>query len=269
MKCVTCGTFFKQKSHLERHRKTAKYCLALRKCEICDVAKKDCHHICETFHLISKIKKLENQNNELKLKEKELETKNKCLEKQMEKLEKQQNKLLERSTNTTNYVSKKKIVITAPQRDFSVSQFMEAAEKQKLTSDHIRRGYKGIAKFIANSVTDDNGIPNYVISDAGRNKFKYYFNDLWRDDMGGRKLVDEVYPDLAPKIGELAEKEYEEEYYIYMGTPEEYTDPILLTLSEIKRSVKNRSYLKYEGEWNKNIVKELQVILKHHKQLLD
>ena len=130
----------------------------------------------------------------------------------------------------------------------------------------MKQGYRGIARFIGECVLDEKRNPNYIVCDAERYKFRYYFEYLWRDDINGRKLVDEVYPYIASEISRICTLEMERLKKRSLSLRLNYITPEYCEYLEFVTCIKNGNHLNYGCYLNKCVCKELRIILKHCKQ---
>ena len=268
--CPICKKTFKHKSSLRRHTKTAQYCITQRECRFCRSRPENPDkHICKIADLKSKIELDQKYHQDLQEKIIKLKTK-------ISVIQKQNNKLLRRPTNNINVKTNIKnkntnIIVITPKREFTSSQFIDAIDKEKFTLSHLKQGVRGIARFIAETVLDEKGNPNYVVCDTNRINFRYYFKDLWKDDIGGRKLVDEVYPHIVSEIDMRASIEMSRlrDTHSTSDLSPIYITPEYCIYLELVGCIKRGSHHLYEGDWNTTICKELKPMLKHYKQLLN
>ena len=196
-KCQYCNNVFKTKSILNKHKKTAKYCLSMRniktseefKCEVCDKLfslndsyQKHCF-TCHNYPGIIKLRKvIENKSNQIKL----LETLN---SKHTEKIDFLQQELLKKDKIIKELQDKlENIAIQAVKRPTTsnrtqinnyIQNMQPVTEEcfidnvQHLTIDHIKKGPEGYAQYALEYPLKD----RVLCSDYSRRKVKFKDKD--------------------------------------------------------------------------------------------
>jgi hypothetical protein len=228
--CEFCNKEFNTNSLLQRHIKTAKYCLELRRrkedLEIvinsdtvnADITKKfQCNSCTKEFtnkrnmiiHIenckevnVQKIK--DNYNNKLLEKDeviKQLESKIKNLEKILEIYKSDHECIQEIAKqpriNNNNTVNKYLNItpFTIKERE------IERKVSLNFTEDNFLEGQKGIADFTYNNLLlDDNGISKYICKDINRGNFAYKNeNGDIEIDYNADKLINIIHKDVIAK----------------------------------------------------------------------
>jgi len=206
MECEYCKKVLSCKSSLINHKKTNKQCLEIQNKNITNVLEL-CEYCDKSFstqnlkkHLLCckpRLKILYEQTEkkfELLLEQKEIEMRN-LKEQKDEEIKKLLEQLIEKDKIIAKLEGKNDVykVISEDYKDiakqpttvnnkiFSVSNnFINHPEKvkelidNKLTTNHVIDGQKGIAKFAYNNLLkDDDGNLNYFCTDSSRNMFKF------------------------------------------------------------------------------------------------
>jgi uncharacterized C2H2 Zn-finger protein len=220
--CQFCGNKFTNKSILNKHQKTAKYCLSLRnkesttsfKCEVCDklFSLKDSYNkhcfTCHNYPGVTKLKQIISDNiekinaitisnkqyvNKLEEKELQLEKYEQTIKELQDKLEnvaiKASQRPTTRNTQINNYIQQLKPVTDEHLLD-SVSN---------LTIDHIIKGPEGYAAYALEYPLKD----RVLCSDYSRRKVKFKNND-------GQVITDPEMTTLAAKFFESIKEKNKE-----------------------------------------------------------
>ena len=212
-KCEYCNNVFKTLKIMNKHQKTAKFCLVKQKKElICE----HCNNIsfsqndfethqnnCITF-LKSKIKELQDENkdilyyqNKIEFYEKQLTEKNEQLVEKDNQIKHLQEQIVSitktavskpTTTNNTN-INNKIMNMSVLNLD---SENVKSIINDKYNLDLISEGQKGVAKFATNFLLkDSDGNLNYICTDPSRKIFKYKNNDGdLEKDINAQKLTD-------------------------------------------------------------------------------
>jgi hypothetical protein len=196
-KCEYCNNVFKTLKIMNKHQKTAKFCLIKQKkqiiCESCNNISfcendfENHQNNCIVF-LKSKIKELQDENkdiqyyqNETEFYKKQLTEKDNHYEKQLVEKDNQIKHLqdqivsitktaISKPTTTTN-INNKILNMSVLNLD---NENVKSIINDKYNLDVISDGQKGIAKFATNFLLkDSNGNLNYVCTDPSRKIFKY------------------------------------------------------------------------------------------------
>ena len=215
-KCEYCNNVFKTLKIMNKHQKTAKFCLIKQKkqiiCESCNnisYSQNDFEthqNNCITF-LKSKIKELNDENkdiiyfqNKIEFCEKQLVDKENYYEKQLIEKDNQIKHLQEQivsitktavskpTTTNNNNINNKILNMSILNLD---NENIKSIINDKYNLDVISEGQKGVAKFAANFLLkDSDGNLNYVCTDTSRKIFKYKNNDGdLEKDMNAQKLT--------------------------------------------------------------------------------
>ncbi len=193
MDCPHCHSKFNSASSLNKHMKSAKYCLKIQ----CKDADTEYNCICgknftQKSHLNTHVKscyKVENiklceKNNELLGKISELQklcqklrSSNDILQAE-NKIYKEEHQIIinmaqqPKITNTTN--SNNKIMNITSNLNFNDIDYIKNLIENNYTIDHMLNGQKGFAQFaIQNLLRDENGNLKYLCVDPSRYVFKY------------------------------------------------------------------------------------------------
>ena len=212
-KCEYCNNVFKTLKIMNKHQKTAKFCLIKQKKQIiCG----SCNNIsysqndfenhqnnCITF-LKSKIKELNDENkdivyyqNKIEFCEKQLIEKNEQLiekDNQIKHLQEQivsitKTAVSKPTTTNNNNINNKILNMSVLNLD---NENVKNIINNNYNLDVISEGQKGVAKFATNFLLkDSDGNLNYVCTDASRKIFKYKNNDgELEKDINAQKLTD-------------------------------------------------------------------------------
>lgn len=211
--CQFCGNIFSNKSILNKHQKTAKYCLSLRnkesvasfKCDVCDklFSLKDSYNkhcfTCHNYPGINKLKQIISDNIEKinaitisnkkyveKLEEKELQLE-KC-EQTIKELQKQMHEVAIKAV-TRPITSNKTQINNYIHNMQPVTEEHLHNNVQHLTIDHIKKGVEGYAEYALEYPLKD----RVLCSDYSRRKVKFKDND-------GNVITDPEMTTLARKF---------------------------------------------------------------------
>jgi len=212
-KCEYCNNVFKTLKIMNKHQKTAKFCLIKQKkqiiCESCNNISysqndfENHQNNCITF-LKSKIKELNDENkdivyyqNKIEFCEKQLIEKNEQLiekDNQIKHLQEQivsitKTAVSKPTTTNNNNINNKILNMSILNLD---SENVKSIINDKYNLDVISEGQKGVAKFATNFLLkDSDGNLNYVCTDASRKIFKYKNNaGELEKDMNAQRLTD-------------------------------------------------------------------------------
>ena len=207
MNCQFCNKVFSNKSSLNNHQKTAKYCLKLQdneetnnfNCEYCNKIFTTKQNL--NIHFLNcKDREIENIRKEkdrdienirkdkikLEIEKDKLEIENNRLEKELIKIKDENNllkgrlsvldkdhiiisNLAQQPKNTTNNI----LSIQTP-LDFNNIDKLKNIINEKYNDSYLFEGQKGIAKFaVEHILTDKNGNLSYICTDPSRQIFKY------------------------------------------------------------------------------------------------
>ena len=222
MECNFCKKIFTNKSSLNKHKLTTKYCLKIQgeisknafKCRSCDntftikqslsIHEKTCEKI-KLEKEISII--LSDKDKELIKKDILIETYKCQIQKQQDQIKELQDKLERLATTaiskptTTNNNTK---ITFNGSLDLSREHIFNIV-KNKLNGDHIVDGMAGIARFVKDEIiTDKDGNLLYNCVDASRQIFKFKNNngDISKDRKAS-KLIGAIQPALKEKTNDL------------------------------------------------------------------
>jgi hypothetical protein len=199
--CNTCTASFKNKSSLNAHVKSAKYCLKLRETTatiipsfICDVCEKtfttkqhlqqhyqSCcsHHGYIKYKVLYSSLQVEKQQLQAeylhfqKLTEKQLSDKDVMIDKlraDMQQLSMEAVKRPSTVNNTNNNVNTTNINNLAV---FDRNQLVDAVQRNPLNKEIVDKGLPGVAGHVGYLLKTEFEKPNYMIADASRLKCKY------------------------------------------------------------------------------------------------
>ena len=225
-KCDFCGTTFFSINNLITHKRTAKYCLALRNvdslpyyCELCEKTfttesyLKKHQQVCE-YMISDYVQELLHQkeliNIELKdtiqyLEEdiiaKELEISDLKLDiARLNVYEKEYYVARDKPTTTNNTTNNKlKLVNTSTIAPFTTDLVKERLENEEYTYDMFMLGSAGIKRFITSMITK-NDEKNYVTTDTSRSNFhRFRETKKWSLDAGAKFLA-EVFGEMKPIV---------------------------------------------------------------------
>jgi hypothetical protein len=222
MECNFCKKIFTNKSSLNKHKLTTKYCLKIQgeisknpfKCASCDktftVKQSLTIHekTCEKINLEKEIRIVVlDKDKELIKKDIIIEQLQKQLQKQGEQIKELQDKL-ERlattaiskptTTNNNTKITFNNSLDLSHERIFSIVT-------SKLNGEHIVDGMAGIARFVKDEIiTDKDGSLLYNCVDPSRQLFKFKNNngDISKDRKAS-KLIGAIQPALKEKTNDL------------------------------------------------------------------
>ena len=202
-KCEYCNNVFKTLKIMNKHQKTAKFCLTKQKkqiiCESCNNISfcendfENHQNNCIVF-LKSKIKELNDENkdiiyyqNETEFYKKQLVEKDNQIKHLQDQIVSITNTAVSKPTTTTN-INNKILNMSVLNLD---NENVKSIINDKYNLDVISEGQKGIAKFAANFLLkDSDGNLNYVCTDPSRKIFKYKNNDgELEKDINAQKLT--------------------------------------------------------------------------------
>jgi len=224
--CNFCSTKFINNIVLNRHQKTAKYCLKLQ--GIIESDKKQLEKIFECLDCFTVFKTKQNLNNHLILCNatkirmiKDEQIKN--LEQEIDKYKKENNELknqLEtykikldiyksdheciqeiakqpKTINTLN--NNNKYMYLSPL--FLTKETIKDVIETNFTKDNFLNGQKGVADFTYNNLLlDDNNNPKYICNDPNRHTFTYKNKDgKLEKDYKGSALTNLIFDDVVKK----------------------------------------------------------------------
>lgn len=182
--CNTCNKTFLSLKNLEKHMKTAKYCLKLKGEEKNDFYCESCQKYFSSnrrlqTHLNICKEKLKEKNTiyEQKLKEKDtfyekkLKEKDDYIKKLEEKLEKFENALINQKFTTNNTTNN---IVVNNFLDLQNIEKIQNIIDMHMNGNVLCNGQKGLAKMIYEKfLKDDNGNLLYKCIDSSRQKFEY------------------------------------------------------------------------------------------------
>ena len=196
MNCEFCNKIFSNKSSLNNHKKTAKYCLKIQDNK--EISKFECDYCIKIFtsrhnlnlHLLNcKDKEIEiirkEKDKEIEIlrkeKDKEIEIIRKENKKQEEQIKELQETIermglraIERPTTTNTTTTTNNTLNITSSIDFNDVDKVKNIIEDKLNINYVIDGQKGIANFIKDNIlTDDNGELIYVCTDPSRGIFKF------------------------------------------------------------------------------------------------
>lgn len=240
MICEFCKKEFSNKSSLNYHQKTAKYCLKLRPDMDDNLNNYKCEHCDEKFsrkynldkHLTScKVKKKEDYDIHLKNIEKEYEEKIKQIkysyEFQIKTLQETINKLEKCNQELALKAIEKPTVINNKSDNHSITNTYNHLQSINLSPEHIYevfdenlklediyKGQRGLANIVANKLlTDSSGKPLAFCNDKSRQIIKYKNEDnKMVKDSKAYNLISSIAP-VAEKIALKRQKEFESIHY--------------------------------------------------------
>ena len=240
MICEFCQKEFSNKSNLNYHQKTAKYCLKKRPDMNDNLNNYKCDHCDEKFsrkynldkHLSScKIKKKDDYDIHLKNIEKEYEEKIKQIkssyESQIKTLQETINKLEKCNQELALKAIEKPTIVNNKSENNSINTTYNHLQPINLSPEHIYqvfdqnlklediyKGQKGLANVVAKKLlTDENGRPLAFCNDKSRQIIKYKDeNNQIIKDAKAFNLVSSIAP-VAEKIALKRKKEFEDIHY--------------------------------------------------------
>ncbi len=231
--CEKCGNVFSSPSNMERHRKTALYCIATNikytcECEYSSTIKYnfDRHQIqCleHIYHLRSKTKtdileteveilkdeivELTKTNNELQNAIDELKAANAELKEQLSYgkgfIAAYKERPVSKVVNVGGNMIKNKLTSVKCDtiRPFTLDTVREDIGNGLYSYDVFINGIDGLITFISNMITQDDQ-RNYVCTDAARNVFHRLVESReWKKD-NGAAFLDNVFNELKPLVEE-------------------------------------------------------------------
>lgn len=220
MECIHCNKILSTKSSLNKHQKTAKYCLKIQgeniilyTCDICDntystkgnLNKHTCKGV-KTFE--EKYIELEKKYTESQIENKILIQENKILKEDKKDLQKRYDKLslkaISRPTTTTN------------SRTVQINQYIQNMDPisdqdledccEHLTLEYHRKGVEGYAEFAADIPFKN----KLACTDTARLKYMYKIvNGEIIADVGLRKLFVKFAKAIKDKSFKLCQQHYE------------------------------------------------------------
>lgn len=263
--CDFCGKQFKNKSSLNHHIKTAKFCLSIQnkeiiiaefKCNFCKCVLKNKRNL-QTHIMICKEKDIYDAKTKLSiqhmeemrvLKEKHTEEINEykiiiaSLEAKIDIYEKDHNVISDiakqtKITNTNNIVNNLAV--------YDINKITEQFSNKLdcITKEDIINGQKGIANILAPCLYDENGNKMLTCTDKSR----LIFTKL--DDKNNR-IKDSELKNLASVIKPLALKK---------------ADEIVEEHNKLKEKINNIDILKEEIKDNKSYIKHFQDIIDNYR----
>ena len=248
--CEFCKTELSDKSSLNNHQRTSKYCIKLREnnknakeiehvsydCEFCKKELSSKYRL--NSHLtICKIKRKQDEGENNKIKE---------IEEQMNKLSQDLIQLKEKPSTTNIIVnntdnSTNKTITThnyASLLDFSPESVTESFKKHYNSIEHLLKSdQKQLANMTIEHFLSGKDQPMYYITDRSRNKFMYTDGDNnEKEDANAGLLRKLVYKGLKPIINNL----YKEEIFLLNNELKKYQrkdDGVLIasTRDDIKK----------------------------------
>jgi len=219
--CTFCSTKFINNVVLNRHQKTAKYCLKLQ--GIIESDKKQPEKIFECLDCFTVFKTKQNLNNHLSLCNatkirmiKDEQIKN--LEQEIDRYKKENNELKikldiyksdhdciqeiakqPKTINTSNTLNNNKYMYLSPL--FLTKENIKDVIETNFTKDNFLNGQKGVAEFTYhNLLLDDNNNPKYICNDPNRHTFTYKNKDgKIEKDYKGSALTNLIFDDVVKK----------------------------------------------------------------------
>lgn len=209
-RCTFCKSLFKSNSMLNRHMKTAKYCLKLQdikkeyKCDGCEKIFRDKRN--STIHTENcmelKIKNIRDKyENEIKSIRKEYDNKISILEEKLEiyKSDHECVQEIAKQPKINNTINNNKYLHITP----FILKEGEIARKVKynFTEEMFLDGQQGVADFTYNNILkDNNGESKYICNDMNRGNF------IYKDDKGemktdykADKLINMIYKPVVER----------------------------------------------------------------------
>lgn len=219
--CEYCNSNFNRKIALNKHQKSAKYCLKIQleistnyTCDGCGVSLSKNQNLVQHQNNCSeyKIKKLK-ETYELKIQRKinrknlKIINQQKIYENRIKKLENKidriTNRLIDRPTITNNNSTTTNNNLLIQQLEPITDSFLKE-QAEFLTIEHIRKGVDGYAQYALEYPLKN----RIVCTDKARKKFKHKDGDSnIIDDSGGMIISQKIFTGIKEKNFELIEQE--------------------------------------------------------------
>jgi hypothetical protein len=210
MECQYCKNLFSNKTNLNNHQKTAKYCLDIRKVKVIEYPCKNCGRkfsresnmnrhfstckVDEKIILENKIKKIE------EMYEKQINEQKQQIKELQDKLENIAVKAVVRPTTTNNTMTNtntNNIMNLAPLDMNALTEKLKTVINENMTEQHLLEGQEGIAKLIASCFTNEDGRKLITCTDTSRG--------VWKSkDTNGNILKDVKANNIAKTVQPIA-----------------------------------------------------------------
>ena len=220
--CEFCKKIFANKSNMNVHKNTAKYCITARQtAKVCEFPCEYCLYIFATERCLSshtKVCKTKKAQDNIAMKTENMMLNKRVIELEI-KLESKTieldnlSKLLKMSQScveeiakqpkiTTNNKINNKVSILTP-LDLSADRLRELVEAN-FTNSHLLEGQKGVARFtVEHIIKDDDGKLQYICTDPARHTFRFKDGDTEIKDIRGKRLSSALVPPGMNKTGRL------------------------------------------------------------------
>lgn len=197
MNCEFCKNNFKSVSSLNKHQKTAKYCLKIQhkinNIELKKSYEKKIEEITSSYE-----KRIALLEGNMKAQEESYEKKIRDLQDRIQELAMAS---IKRPTNTTNTTNTTNNVLNMT--PFNIE---DKSIKDKIDTlynlDYLKRGQKGVAEFTKDNILlDDEGKLMYICCDPSRLVFRYKDEKgEVRRDVKANRLSTEITPKILKKL---------------------------------------------------------------------